>query len=490
MSTPHPAPRRPGPPPAAAARAGGETGRPSLPEVHASIPVSPATAGWLRRFLSFAGPGYLVSVGYMDPGNWATDIAGGAKFGYALLWVILLSNLMAIFLQTLCARLGIASGRDLAQACREQYSKPVAIVLWILCEIAIIACDLAEVVGSAVALNLLFGIPLVWGVLITGFDVLLLLAAMHFGFRKIEAIVLTLVTTVAGCFALQLFLSRPEWAPLAAGLFVPSIPDAQAFYIALGILGATVMPHNLYLHTALVQTRDVGPTSASRRAAVRYNTTDTVIALGAAFFVNAAILVVSAAVFHRAGQFDVGELQEAHRLLAPLLGAPIAATAFAVALLASGQSSTITGTLAGQIVMEGFLNIRIRPWLRRLVTRLLAIGPAVFLISVSGGKDTVGLLVFSQVVLSMQLSFAIFPLMRFTSDAELMGEFANPRWVKIVGYSICTLIAGLNLSLLVDVLGAAWFALLVAVALGFVVWVRYFYKGDRRVSQDPDRARE
>jgi len=467
-----------------------ETPSRSLPEVHGSIPRSPANAGWLRRFLTFAGPGYLVSVGYMDPGNWATDLAGGAKFGYALLWVILLSNLMAIFLQTLCARLGIASGRDLAQACREQYSKPVAIVLWILCEIAIIACDLAEVVGSAVALNLLFGVPLVWGVLITGFDVMLLLAAMHFGFRKIEAIVLTLVTTVAGCFALQLLLSRPEWGPLAAGLLVPTIPDSEAFYIALGILGATVMPHNLYLHTALVQTRDVEPTSASRRTAIRYNTTDTVIALGAAFFVNAAILVVAAAVFHRGGYFDVGELQEAHRLLAPLLGAPIAATAFAVALLASGQSSTITGTLAGQIVMEGFLRIRIRPWLRRLVTRLLAIGPAVFLISASGGKDTVGLLVFSQVVLSMQLSFAIFPLMKFTSDPKLMGEFANPRWVKIVGYAICTLIAGLNLSLLVDMLGVAWFALLVGAGLAFTAWVRFFYKGDRRVPENPDRARE
>lgn len=449
---------------------------PSLPEVHRSVPVS-TRSSWLRRFLSFAGPGYLVSVGYMDPGNRATDLAGGAKFGYALVWVILLSNLMAMFLQTLCARLGIAAGRDLAQACREQYSRPVGFVLWILCEVAIIACDLAEVIGSAVALSLLFGIPLVWGVLITGFDVMLLLAAMHFGFRKIEAIVLTLVTTVAGCFALQLFLSQPEWGPLAYGTFVPTIPDAEAFYIALGILGATVMPHNLYLHTALVQTRDVAPTSAGRRQAIRYNTTDTIVALGAAFFVNAAILIVSAAVFHRAGYFDVSELEEAHRLLAPLLGAPIAATAFAVALLASGQSSTITGTLAGQIVMEGFLNIRIRPWLRRLITRLLAIVPAVLLISASGGKHTVELLVFSQVILSMQLSFAIFPLMRFTGDPKLMGEFANPPWVKVVGYTICTLIAGLNLTLLYQELGFAWFAALVAAGLAFTVWVKYFYKG-------------
>src|SRR5262245_46394479 len=446
----------------------------SLPEVHGTVRVT-GLGGWVRRFLAFAGPGYLVSVGYMDPGNWATDLAGGAKFGYALLWVILLSNLMAMFLQTLCVRLGIASGRDLAQACRDRYSKPVAYVLWVLCEIAIIACDLAEVVGSAVALNLLFGVPLVWGVLITGLDVMLLLAAMHFGFRKIEAIVLTLVSTIAGSFALQVFLSRPEWGGVLAGLTIPSVPDGEAFYIALGILGATVMPHNLYLHTALVQTRDIAPTPEGRRQAIRYNVTDTIVALGAAFFVNAAILVVAAAVFHRAGQFDVAELQEAHRLLAPLLGAPIAATAFAVALLASGQSSTITGTLAGQIVMEGFLNIRIRPWLRRLITRLLAIVPAILLISASGGKDTVGLLVFSQVVLSMQLSFAIFPLLHFTSDRKLMGEFANSAKVKTIGYLICTLIAGLNLSLLYQALGPKWMALLVASGLVFTAWVRFVY---------------
>jgi manganese transport protein len=449
---------------------------PSLPEVHRSVAISRKT-GFLRRFLTFAGPAYLVSVGYMDPGNWATDLAGGSKYGYALVWVILLSNLMAMFLQTLCARLGIVAGRDLAQACREQYPRPVGYVLWILCEVAIIACDLAEVIGSAVALNLLFGIPLVWGVLITGFDVMLLLAAMHFGFRKIEAIVLTLVSTVAICFALQLFLSNPAWGAVALGTFVPTIPTQEAFYIALGILGATVMPHNLYLHTALVQTRDVEPTSAGKRQAIRYNTTDTILALGAAFFVNAAILVVAAAVFHRAGYHEVSELQEAHRLLAPLLGAPIAATAFAVALLASGQSSTITGTLAGQIVMEGFLNIRVRPWLRRLITRLLAIVPAVLLISASGGKDTVALLVLSQVVLSMQLSFAIFPLMKFTSDPKLMGEFANPLWVKVVGYSICTLIAALNLSLLFQELGGLWFGALVGVGLAFAGWVKFFYKG-------------
>ncbi len=470
------APRDPPPVTSPHPAKGAEAAGRSLPEVHGSVRVTGA-AGWFRRFLAFAGPGYLVSVGYMDPGNWATDLAGGAKFGYALLWVILLSNLMAMFLQTLCVRLGVVSGRDLAQACRDRYSKPVSYVLWILCEIAIIACDLAEVVGSAVALNLLFGIPLVWGVVITGFDVMLLLAAMHFGFRKIEAIVITLVTTVAGCFAIQLFLSDPQWGPLAAGLFVPTVPDAEAFYIALGILGATVMPHNLYLHTALVQTRDIGTSAQSKRTAIRYNTTDTILALGAAFFVNAAILVVAAAVFNRAGYFEVSELQEAHRLLAPLLGAPIAATAFAVALLASGQSSTITGTLAGQIVMEGFLKIRIRPWLRRLITRLLAIVPAILLIGASGGKNTVELLVFSQVVLSMQLSFAIFPLMAFTSDRRLMGEFANSRAVQIVGYAICTLIASLNIYLLFQVLGAAWMAALVAVAALFTIWVRYVYRG-------------
>ncbi len=458
-----------------AARSGEAAGR-SLPEVHGTVRVT-GVGGWVRRFLAFAGPGYLVSVGYMDPGNWATDLAGGAKFGYALLWVILLSNLMAMFLQTLCVRLGIAAGRDLAQACRDQYAKPVSIVLWLLCEIAIIACDLAEVIGSAVALNLLFGIPLVWGVVITGFDVLMLLAAMHFGFRKIEAIVITLVSTVAACFAIEVFLSKPAWGPLAAGLFVPTVPNREAFYIALGILGATVMPHNLYLHTALVQTRDIERTVEGKRLAIRYNTTDTIIALGAAFFVNAAILVVAAAVFHAAGHVDVGELEEAHRMLAPLLGAPIASTAFAVALLASGQSSTITGTLAGQIVMEGFLKIRVRPWLRRLITRLLAIVPAIVLIGISGGKNTVGLLVFSQVVLSMQLSFAIFPLMSFTSDRRVMGEFVNPLPVKIVGYAMCTLIAALNLYLLYQALGAGWLSLLVSLAAAFALGVRFFYRG-------------
>jgi len=449
---------------------------PSLPESHKSVRVD-GGGGFFRRFLAFAGPGYLVSVGYMDPGNWATDLAGGARFGYTLLWVILLSSLMAMFLQTLCARLGIAAGRDLAQACRAEYPRPITIALWLLCEVAIVACDLAEVVGSAVALHLLFGLPLVWGVLITGFDVMLLLAATHFGFRKIEAIVLTLVVTIGVCFAFQVFLSRPDFGAAMAGLVTPLLPDRQALYIALGILGATVMPHNLYLHTALVQTRDVAPTSAGRREAIRFNTTDTLVALGAAFFVNAGILVLAAATFHRAGLFEVSELEDAHRLLAPLLGAPLASTLFAIALLASGQSSTITGTLAGQIVMEGFLDLRIRPWLRRLVTRLLAIVPAIAMVSASGGKNTVGLLVASQVVLSMQLSFATFPLIKFTSSPKLMGEFVNPAWVRTAGYAICGAIAALNLYLLWQMIGALWLALGAAIALAFWGWARFLYRG-------------
>jgi manganese transport protein len=416
----------------------------------------------------------------MDPGNWATDIEGGARFGYTLLSVIMLSNIMAIVLQALAARLGIASGRDLAQACRDAYSRPTTLALWLLCEVAIAACDLAEVLGAAIALNLLFGIPLLAGVCLTALDVLLVLSAQHLGFRYVEALVVLLIVGIAGCFAVELWLARPDLGAVAGG-FLPTTEiarDPRMLYVAVAILGATVMPHNLYLHTALVQTRDFDTTSAGKRRAIRYNTADTLVALGAAFFVNAAILVVAAAVFHAVGRFDVSELQEAHRLLAPLLGAPIASTAFAVALLASGQSSTITGTLAGQIVMEGFLKIRVRPWLRRLVTRLLAIVPAVALIAMSGGKNTVGLLIFSQVVLSMQLSFAIFPLMIFTSNREMMGEFANSRLVKTVGYAICTLIAALNVYLLYQELGAGWMAVIVGAAVAFAIWVRFFYRGE------------
>ena len=445
---------------------------PSLPEAYRSI--STDKSSWIKRFLAFAGPGYLVSVGYMDPGNWGTDLAGGAKYGYALLWVILASNLMAMLLQTLCARLGLVTGKDLAQACRAYYKKPAAIVLWFLCEIAIIACDLAEVIGSAVALNLLFKIPLMWGVLITGFDVLLLLGMMRFGFRKIEAIVVTLVATIGLCFAAEIWFAKPVWGDVAAGL-VPSIPNNEAFLISLGILGATVMPHNLYLHTSLVQTRNTDKTPAGVREAIKFNTLDTIIALGAAFFVNAAILVLAGAVFYGTANANVEELQDAYKLLSPTLGAGVASTLFAVALLASGQSSTITGTLAGQIVMEGFLNIRIAPWLRRLITRGLAIVPALFLISASGGKDTVQLLILSQVVLSMQLSFAIFPLMMFTSDKKRMGQFANNLPTKIVGYLVCTVIAALNVYLLYDTIGAFWLGVIAAVMAAFTIWVTFFY---------------
>jgi manganese transport protein len=445
----------------------------SLPEVNRSIAVPTHGNRW-RRFLAYAGPGFLVSVGYMDPGNWGTDIAGGSRYGYVLLWVILASNLMAILLQTLCARLGLVTGKDLAQACRDYYKKPTAIALWILCEIAIIACDLAEVIGSAVALNLLFGIPLIWGVLITGLDVLLLLGLMQFGFRKIEAIIITLVATIALCFAFQVFLSHPDWSGIAYGLVTPRLPDKEALLIALGILGATVMPHNLYLHSSIVQTRAFERTPEGLRSAIQNATADTVLSLGAAFFVNAAILVVAAATFHASGRHDVKELQDAHELLKPLLGGA-AATAFAVALLCSGQSSTITGTLAGQIVMEGFLRIRISPWLRRLITRSLAIIPAMILIYVTGGKNTVGLLVLSQVVLSMQLGFAIFPLLMFTSDPAKMGVHANPLWLKIIGYAVCFIIAGLNMKLLLDVIGPIWFGIAVAVTLAFTGYVKYFY---------------
>ncbi len=457
-----------------------ETQEPSLPEAFRSIDTKKG-GNWFRRFLSFAGPGYLVSVGYMDPGNWGTDLAGGAKYGYALLWVILASNLMAMLLQTLCARLGLVTGKDLAQACRDYYKKPVAIVLWLLCEIAIIACDLAEVIGSAVALNLLFGIPLLWGVLITGFDVLLLLGMMNFGFRKIEAIVITLVATIGICFGVEIFFAKPEWGSVAAGL-IPSIPNQDAFLISLGILGATVMPHNLYLHTSLVQTRANDPSPEGKRQSIKFNTIDTIVALGAAFFVNAAILVLAGAVFHGKGYENVQELQEAYKLLSPLMGASLASTLFAVALLASGQSSTITGTLAGQIVMEGFLNIRIKPWLRRLITRSLAIIPAMFLISLSGGKDTVQMLILSQVVLSMQLSFAIFPLMMFTSDRKRMGEFVNNWPTIIIGYAVCTIIAVLNIYLLYETIGALWLGVTAAVMGAFVLWVTYFYK--EKISQE------
>lgn len=445
----------------------------SLPESFRTITV-PKGGSWLRRFLAFAGPGYLVSVGYMDPGNWGTDLAGGSQFGYALLWVILASNLMAQFLQVLCARLGLVTGKDLAMACRDYYSKPVSVVLWFLCEIAIIACDLAEVIGAAIALNLLFKIPLLWGVVITAADVLLLLALIQFGFRKIEAIIIALVATVFGCFVMQMTVAQPDWSGVAKGMFIPTLPGNEALLISLGILGATVMPHNLYLHSSIVQTRKTGDSPEELKEAIHFNTADTVVALSLAFFVNAAILILAAAVFWRSGTV-VSEFQDAHNLLGGMLGGA-SATVFAVALLASGQSSTITGTLAGQIVMEGFLRIKIKPWVRRMLTRGIAIIPALILIHASGGKNTVELLVLSQVVLSMQLPFAIFPLVAFTSSKAKMGGFANATWAKIVGFGIATLISGLNVWLLGQTLGWLWVGIGALAMLGFAAWVKFVYQ--------------
>jgi manganese transport protein len=420
---------------------------PSLAEVYRSVPVGAAST-W-RKILAFAGPGYLVAVGYMDPGNWATDLAGGSRFGYALLSVILISNLMAVLLQGLASKLGIVTGRDLAQACRDHYSTPVVWMLWLLCEIAIAACDLAEVIGSAIALNLLFGISLPVGVAITALDVLLLLYLQNKGVRVLEALVITLVATVGVCFAFELLLAKPDLGDVARG-FLPTtdiVSDREKLYIAIGILGATVMPHNLYLHSSIVQTRKYDENAAGKREAVRFAFVDSTIALSFALFINAAILIVAAASFHTSGNSDVAEIQDAYKLLTPLLGAG-ASTAFALALLASGQNSTLTGTLAGQIVMEGFLNIRIRPWLRRLITRLIAIIPAVIVSMIGGESGTAKLLILSQVILSLQLSFAVFPLVMFTSSKLKMGEFVNPAWLKVLAYFVATLIASLNVWLL------------------------------------------
>src|SRR5881394_1029382 len=399
------------------------SGTPSLSEVHRTIPVPTGLSFW-RKMLAFSGPGYLVAVGYMDPGNWATDLAGGSAFGYRLLSVILISNLMAILLQSLCAKLGIVTGRDLAQACRDHYSKPVSVVLWLLCEVAICACDLAEVIGSAIALNLLFKIPLVWGVCITALDVLAVMYLQNKGFRYIEALVVTLILTIGGCFLMEIIFSKPNFAAVLGG-FVPKfeiIKNSEMLYLAIGILGATVMPHNLYLHSSLVQTRKYEQNSEGKTEAIKFATIDSTIALMFALFINAAILIVSAATFYTRGQHDVAEIQDAYKLFGPTLGVPIASAVFAIALLASGQNSTLTGTLAGQIVMEGFLNIRIRPWLRRLITRLIAIIPAVIVTVAYGESGTAQLLVLSQVILSMQLSFAVIPLVLFTSDRRKMGE--------------------------------------------------------------------
>jgi manganese transport protein len=432
--------------------------QPSLPESNASVRV-PRTGPFWRKALAFAGPGYMVAVGYMDPGNWATDLAGGARFGYTLLSVILVSNLMAILLQSLALKLGIVTGRDLAQACRDHYSRPVSFVLWVLCEIAIAACDLAEVIGAAIALNLLFGIPLVWGVVLTAFDVLLILLLQNKGFRWLEAFVIALIVSIGVCFAVELAMARPALAEVARGL-VPTteiITNPTMLYIAIGILGATVMPHNLYLHSSIVQTRSVAPDPASKREAIRFATLDSTVALLFAFFINAAILVLAAATFHGSGHQSVADINDAYHLLTPLLGTTAASTLFAVALLAAGQNSTITGTLAGQIVMEGFLDIRLPAWLRRLITRLIAIVPAVIVTALYGERGAGALLILSQVILSLQLSFAVIPLVSFTGERGKMGEFANGRILTAVAWSVVVVIVGLNAWLLIGT-ARAWHA--------------------------------
>ena len=426
---------------------------PSLPEAHRSVLV-PRTFGFWRKLFAYSGPGFLVAVGYMDPGNWATDLAGGSRFGYTLLSVIFVSNLMAILLQTLCARLGIVTGRDLAQACRDQYSRPVVIVLWLLCEVAICACDLAEVIGSAIALNLLFGIPLAWGVCITALDVLIVMYLQHIGFRYLEALVVALILVIGGCFAAEILYSRPDFKAVAAG-FIPQtriVSDPAMLYVAIGILGATVMPHNLYLHSSIVQTRKYEETASGKAEAIKFATIDSTVALVFALFINAAILVVAAAAFH-SRQYHVERIDQAYNLLTPLLGATPASILFALALLASGQSSTLTGTLAGQIVMEGFVEIRLRPWLRRLLTRSLAIVPAVLCVIGYGADGADKLLIFSQVILSLQLAFGVVPLIIFTSDRRKMGQFVNPWWGKALAWLTAAVVIALNAKLVLDFLG-------------------------------------
>ena len=445
------------PEPSAASTGSGwrrEAAATSLPEVYRTIDV-PAGSGFWRKLLAFSGPGYLVAVGYMDPGNWATDLAGGSAFGYTLLSVILLSNMMAILLQSLCAKLGIVTGRDLAQACRDHYSRPVAIGLWLLCEVAICACDLAEVIGSAIALNLLFGIPLILGVCLTALDVLAILYLQHHGFRYIEALVVALMLTIGGCFLAEIIFSRPDVIAVLGGFWprVESPPPPEILSVAMGTLGPTVIPHILSLHPPIVQPRRYATSAAGKAEAIKFATIDSTVALMFALFINAAILIVSAATFHTAGRNDVAEIQEAYQLLSPMLGVGVASTLFAVALLASGQNSTLTGTLAGQIVMEGFLNIRLRPWLRRLITRLIAIVPAVICTALYGESGTAKLLVFSQVVLSLQLSFAVVPLVIFTGDRRKMGGFVNPGWLKMLAWLTAALIIGLNVKFLADFIG-------------------------------------
>jgi manganese transport protein len=422
---------------------------PSLPESHRSIPIS-HNAHWFRKILAFAGPGYLVAVGYMDPGNWATDIGGGSKFGYTLLSVVLISNMLAMFLQALSAKLGIVTGRDLAQACRDHYSRRVSIFLWVACELAIAACDLAEVLGSAVALNLLFHIPLLLGVLLTAFDVLIVLALQGRGFRLIEAFVITLIASIGLCFAYEIFFAHPLWREAARG-FIPRaeiLRNKEMLYIAIGILGATVMPHNLYLHSSIVQTRAFGRANSEKREALRYAIIDSTVALFFALFINAAILVLGAAAFHTRGLSEVADIAQAYKLLSPTLGAGLASTLFACALLASGQNSTLTGTLAGQIVMEGFLDLRLKPWLRRLITRAIAIIPAVLVIAIAGEGKLTALLILSQVILSFQLPFAVIPLVQFTSERAKMGEFVNSRATTVIAWCVAAAILFFNGELL------------------------------------------
>ena len=410
----------------------------------------PKSFSFWRKLLAFSGPGYLVAVGYMDPGNWATDLAGGSAYGYTLMSVIMISSLMAILLQILAARLGIATGRDLAQACRAEYSRPVSFSLWVLCEIAICACDLAEVIGSAVALNLLFKIPLIIGVILTALDVLVVMLLKKRGFRYLEALVIGLIALIGMGFLLELFFSQPNVAEVFKGL-IPSpqiISNPGMLFIAIGIIGATVMPHNLYLHSSIIQTRKYEQNAEGKREAIRFAAIDTTTALTLAFFINAAILIVSAATFYTRGQHDVAEIQDAYKLLSPTLGVGVASTVFALALLASGQNSTLTGTLAGQIVMEGFLNLRLRPWLRRLITRGIAIVPAIIVTALYGNSGVAKLLIFSQVILSVQLSFAVVPLVIFTSNKKRMGEFVNPPWLKLLAWFVAVVIAVLNATLL------------------------------------------
>lgn len=411
----------------------------------------PANATWFRKLLAFTGPGFLVAVGYMDPGNWATDIAGGSQFGYRLLFVILLSNLMAVVLQTLSGKLGLVTGKDLAQACREHFSPTVVVMLWVLAELAIAATDLAEVIGSAIALNLLFGIPILYGVIITAVDVLLVLLLQNKGVRTLESIVIVLMGTIAACFAIDVFMAKPSTSGILNGL-VPDteiLRNPEMLYIAIGILGATVMPHNLYLHSSLVKSRKIENTTKAKKEAIHYTTIDSTVALTIAMFINGAILVVSAAVFHKAGMFNVADITDAYHLLTPLLGTTVASILFGVALLASGQNSTLTGTLSGQIVMEGFLNIKLPAWLRRLATRLIAIIPAVIVTAIAGEKGTADLLILSQVILSLQLPFAVIPLVMFTGNKKIMGEFANKKWLSILSWTIAGIIVVLNVCLLV-----------------------------------------